>query len=142
MTRFMMTLDDAVDLVLYAFKNGKQGDIFVQKAPAATIMDLSVSLKELYDSQSEIRIIGTRHGEKLYETLINREEIIRSEDLGEYYRIPSDDRGLNYEQYISEGMSDISEIDDYHSHNTKRLNVVEMKNLLLKLNIVRRDIKL
>lgn len=140
MTRFMMTLDDAVDLVLFAFENGKQGDLFVQKSPAATIKTLAISILELYKSNSEIKVIGTRHGEKLYETLVNREDMVKAEDLGQYYRIPADNRDLNYAQYFSEGKSEISKIDEYHSHNTTRLDVEEMKELLLKLDIVQKDI--
>ncbi len=139
MTRFMMTLDDAVDLVLYAFEHGKQGDIFVQKSPASTIGDLAQALKELYKSESEIKVIGTRHGEKLYETLVNREEMVKAEDLADYYRIPADTRDLNYEQYFSEG-TDESEVVEYHSHNTTRLNVEGTKKLLLKLKEVQDDI--
>ena len=141
MTRFMMTLEDAVDLVLYAFENGLPGDIFVQKAPAATISVLAEALIELYDSKSEIEIIGTRHGEKLYETLVNREEIVKAEDLKEYYRIPSDNRDLNYNKFYSEGKEKIGDLDEYHSHNTYRLNVDEMKKLLLKLDFIRNDLK-
>jgi UDP-glucose 4-epimerase len=140
MTRFMMTLDDAVDLVLYAFQNGKSGDLFVQKSPASTIGDLATALKELYKTNNNVKIIGTRHGEKLYETLVNREEMGKAEDLEEYYRIPADTRDLNYEQYFSKGEKDISDIEDYHSHNTKRLNVEETKNLLLKLDVIQKDI--
>jgi UDP-glucose 4-epimerase len=140
MTRFMMTLEDAVDLVLYAFKNGTNGDIFVQKAPAATIETLAKALLELYQAKNEIRIIGTRHGEKLFETLINREDMLKAEDKGEYYRIPADNRDLNYERYFTEGIPDVSKHEEYHSHNTLRLDVEGMKKLLLKLPIIRRDI--
>ncbi len=133
MTRFMMTLDDAVDLVLYAFENGVNGDLFVQKAPAATLMVLAKALKELYKANNEIKIIGTRHGEKLYETLVTREEMFRAEDKGNYYRIPVDDRDLNYDKYFVEGERDISKVQEYTSHNTHRLNVEEMKQLLGKL---------
>lgn len=140
MTRFMMTLEDAVDLVLYAFEHANQGDLFVQKAPSATVGTLSQALIELYKSKSEIKVIGTRHGEKLYETLVNREDMIKAEDLGEYYRIPADNRDLNYEQYFSEGMPDISNHNEYHSHNTAILDVEGMKQLLLKLPIIRKDI--
>ena len=136
MTRFMMTLDDAVDLVLYAFEHGKNGDLFVQKAPAATIEVLAKALIELYHSKSEIRIIGTRHGEKLYETLVTREEMAKSEDMGDYFRIPADNRDLNYDKYFIKGEEKISVIEDYHSHNTTRLDVENMKKLLLKLDIV------
>lgn len=140
MTRFMMTLEDAVDLVLYAFEHANQGDLFVQKAPSATVGTLAQALIELYKSSSEIKVIGTRHGEKLYETLVNREDMIKAEDLGEYYRIPADNRDLNYEQYFSEGMPDIANLNEYHSHNTSILDVEGMKKLLLKLPIIRKDI--
>lgn len=133
MTRFMMTLDDAVDLVLYAFQHGKSGDLFVQKAPAATLDVLATALKELYHAHTEIKVIGTRHGEKLYETLVTREEMAKSEDMGNYFRIPADNRDLNYDKYFVEGQEEISQIDDYHSHNTKRLDVEGMKELLLKV---------
>ena len=140
MTRFMMTLDDAVDLVIYAFKHAIPGDLFVQKAPAATIETLAKALIELYSAKSEIRIIGTRHGEKLYETLVNREDMLKAEDLGDYFRIPADNRDLNYAQYFSEGSPDVSKFEEYHSHNTHRLDVEGMKQLLLKLPIIRKDI--
>jgi UDP-glucose 4-epimerase len=140
MTRFMMTLEDAVDLVLYAFENANQGDLFVQKAPSATVGTLAQALIELYHSSSEIKVIGTRHGEKLYETLVNREDMIKAEDLGEYYRIPADNRDLNYEQYFSEGIPDIANLNEYHSHNTSILDIEGMKKLLLKLPIIRKDI--
>jgi UDP-N-acetylglucosamine 4,6-dehydratase len=140
MTRFMMTLEDAVDLVLYAFEKANQGDLFVQKAPSATVGTLARALIELYKSTSEIKVIGTRHGEKLYETLVNREDMIKAEDLGDYYRIPADNRDLNYEQYFSEGIPDIANLDEYHSHNTSILDVEGMKQLLLKLPIIRKDI--
>jgi UDP-glucose 4-epimerase len=140
MTRFMMTLEDAVDLVLYAFEHAHQGDLFVQKSPAATIQTLAQALIEMYKSESKIQVIGTRHGEKLYETLVNREDMIKAEDLGDYYRIPADNRDLNYAQYFSEGKTEISQHDEYHSHNTGRLDVEGMKQLLLKLPLVRKDI--
>ena len=140
MTRFMMTLEDAVDLVLYAFDHATQGDLFVQKAPSATVGTLAQALIELYKSSSEVTVIGTRHGEKLYETLVNREDMIKAEDLGEYYRIPADNRDLNYEQYFSEGMPDIANLSEYHSHNTAILDLEGMKQLLLKLPIIRKDI--
>ena len=142
MTRFMMTLDDAVDLVLYAFENGVNGDLFVQKAPAATLMVLAKALKELYSADNEIKIIGTRHGEKLYETLVTREEMFRAQDKGNYYRIPIDDRDLNYDKYFVEGVEDITKVEEYHSHNTHRLNVEEMKQMLMKLEEVRGDVDL
>jgi UDP-N-acetylglucosamine 4,6-dehydratase/5-epimerase len=140
MTRFMMTLEDAVDLVVYAFQHGESGDMFVQKAPASTIADLAQALIELYKSNSKVRVIGTRHGEKLYETLVNREEMAKSVDMGDYYRIPADKRDLNYASYFSEGEEKISVIEDYHSHNTRRLDVEGTKELLLKLPMIRRDI--
>jgi len=140
MTRFMMTLENAVELVYFAFKNGKQGDIFVQKAPAATIQDLAKALNGLYNGESKIRIIGTRHGEKLYESLVNREEMAKAIDMGDYYRIPADTRDLNYEQYFSEGEKDMLKIEEYHSHNTKRLDVEGTKELLLNLDFIRNDV--
>jgi UDP-glucose 4-epimerase len=135
-----MTLEDAVDLVLYAFEHANQGDLFVQKAPSATVGTLAQALIELYNSSTQIKVIGTRHGEKLYETLVNREDMIKAEDLGEYYRIPADNRDLNYEQYFSEGMPDVANLNEYHSHNTSILDVEGMKKLLLKLPIIRKDI--
>lgn len=140
MTRFMMSLEDAVDLVLYAFTHGNNGDIFIQKAPAATIGDLAQALIELYDSESKIRVIGTRHGEKLYETLVNREEMSKAYDMGGYFRVPADNRDLNYESYFSEGEEKVSLIEDYHSHNTHRLDLEGVKELLMKLPLIRRDI--
>ena len=140
MTRFMMTLEDAVELVWFAFNNGKPGDMFVQKAPAATIETLAKALKELYNADNEIKIIGTRHGEKLYETLVNREEMAKAVDLGDYYRIPADTRDLNYERYFSEGEPDMTKVQEYHSHNTVRLDVEGTKKLLLKLPLIRKDI--
>lgn len=141
MTRFMMTLEDAVDLVLFAFENANPGDMFVQKAPAATVEVLAKALIEMYASDSNLKVIGTRHGEKLYESLLTREEKIKAEDMGEYYRIPADNRDLNYANYFSEGEIDMSKVEDYHSHNTERLNVEGMKKLLLKLDFIREDIK-
>lgn len=140
MTRFMMTLEDAVDLVLFAFEHAKPGDIFVQKAPAATIETLAKALKELYHSDSEIKLIGTRHGEKLYESLVNREEMVKAVDMDNYYRIPADIRDLNYNRYFSEGEPDMSLVEEYHSHNTQRLDVEETKKLLMKLPLIRKDI--
>lgn len=140
MTRFMMTLDDAVDLVLYAFKHGKNGDLFVQKAPAATLDVLAKALTGLYKSEVEIKTIGTRHGEKLYETLVTREEMAKSVDMGEYFRIPSDNRDLNYDRFFIQGQDNISQMDDYHSHNTSQLDVKGMQNLLLQLDIVKNNI--
>lgn len=133
MTRFMMTLDDAVDLVLFAFENGHPGDLFVQKAPSATIETLAKALIDLYKSNCKIEVIGTRHGEKLYETLVNREDMVKAEDLGNYFQIPADNRDLNYAQYFSEGIPDVSNYDEYHSHNTELLDIDSMKKLLLKL---------
>ena len=133
MTRFMMTLDDAVDLVWYAFEYGNQGDLFVQKAPAATIETLTNALLEIFEANNEIKIIGTRHGEKLYETLVNREEMVKAKDLGRYYQIPADNRDLNYEKYFSEGDKTTAVFEEYHSHNTERLDVEGMKLLLLKI---------
>jgi len=141
MTRFMMTLDDAVDLVLYAFQHGKNGDLFVQKAPAATLDVLANALKQLYQADTEIKIIGTRHGEKLYETLVTREEMARAEDMGNYFRIPCDSRDLNYDKYFIKGNQEITSFDDYHSHNTKRLDIEGMKALLLKLDLIKNDVK-
>jgi UDP-N-acetylglucosamine 4,6-dehydratase/5-epimerase len=140
MTRFMMTLDDAVELVWYAFNNARNGDIFVQKAPAATIEVLALALKDLYKASNPIQVIGTRHGEKLYETLVNREEMAKAEDMGDYYRVPADTRDLNYGKYFTEGESKVSEVDDYTSHNTLRLDIEGMKKLLLKLPVIRQDI--
>ena len=142
MTRFMMTLDDAVDLVLYAFKNGGNGDLFVQKAPAVTLDVLAKSLIELYKANSKIRIIGTRHGEKLYESLVTREEMAKAIDVENYYRIPCDARDLNYDKYFIEGQEKISSFEDYHSHNTRRLDKEEMIQLLLKLPMIRADLGL
>lgn len=140
MTRFMMTLDDALDLVLYAFEHGNNGDLFVQKAPAATLEILVASLKELYRADTEVQVIGTRHGEKLYETLVTREEMAKSEDMGNYYRIPCDARDLNYDKYFVEGEEKVSKFEDYNSHNTKRLDLEGMKELLLRLDEIKEDI--
>jgi UDP-glucose 4-epimerase len=140
MTRFLMSLEDSVDLVLHAFSNAKQGDIFVQKAPAATIADLAIALKEIFESKQAIKTIGTRHGEKLYESLISREEMAKADDMGQYYRIPADNRDLNYAQFFSEGEQDISSLDDYTSHNTRRLNVAEIKELLLSLDYLKEEL--
>ncbi len=137
MTRFLMSLDESVDLVLYAFTNARPGDIFVQKAPACSLGDLALALRELIKSSSEVKIIGTRHGEKLYESLVSREEMARAQDLGRYYRIPADSRELNYDKYFVEGETAISHIDDYTSHNTERLNVEQVKSVLMQLDMVR-----
>ena len=141
MTRYMMTLDDAVDLVIFAFKNGNPGDIFVQKSPAATIEVLAKALVELYKANNQIKIIGTRHGEKLYETLVNREEMLKAEDLVNFYRIPADTRDLNYNRFFNEGEAQISQMEEYTSHNTSRLNIEQTKQLLLKLDSIREDVE-
>ena len=141
MTRFMMTIDDAIDLVLYAFENAQPGDIFVQKAPAATIGTLASALKKLFKADNPIKIIGTRHGEKLYETLLTREEMAKAEDLGKYYRIPMDDRDLNYGLYFTEGKAEVSLKEDYNSHNTYRLSEEELIELLLKVDYVRKELE-
>ena len=148
MTRFMMTLDDAVDLVIYAFTHGENGDLFVQKAPAATLSTLAEALKQTYAridakyADTEVKVIGTRHGEKLYETLVTREEMAKAIDMGDYYRIPCDTRDLNYDKFFVEGNEKLSKIEDYHSHNTRRLDVEGMKELLLKLRFIREDLGL
>lgn len=140
MTRFMMTLDDAVELVWFAFNHADNGDLFVQKAPAATIETLAIALQELYGSNNKINVIGTRHGEKLYETLVNREEMAKAEDMGDYFRVPADNRDLNYGKFFTEGETKVSAVEDYTSHNTLRLDVEGMKELLLKLPMIRKDI--
>jgi UDP-N-acetylglucosamine 4,6-dehydratase/5-epimerase len=140
MTRFMMTLEEAVELVLFAFAHGNNGDIFVQKSPASTIADLAQALKELYKSDVPVNIIGTRHGEKLYETLVNREEMVKAIDEGNYYRIPADTRDLNYNKFFTEGEAKVSYTAEYTSHNTSRLNVEGTKQLLLKLRSIREDV--
>lgn len=140
MTRFLMSLEDSVDLVVYAFENGQQGDIFVQKAPASTIEVLAQALQELFAKQDNIRVIGTRHGEKLYESLVAREELARAEDMGGYYRVPADNRDLNYAKFSVEGELDIATFDDYTSHNTTRLDVEGVKNLLLKLDYIQEQL--
>lgn len=141
MTRFMMSLDDSVALVEFAFKHAKPGDIFVQKAPACTILDLAMALKELFNADNEIQIIGTRHSEKLYETLLTREEMLHAIDMGEYYRIPSDNRDLNYAKYFVSGEVQTSAEHDYHSHNTRQLNIEETKALLLQLDYIKNELK-
>ena len=141
MTRFMMTIEDAVDLVVYAFLNGKPGDVFVQKAPAATIEILALAMRKLLKADSPIQIIGTRHGEKLYETLLNREEMAKAEDMGEYYRVPADCRDLNYACYFTEGAQEVSASEEYNSHTTRRLDVEGMCDLLMKLEVVREAIE-
>ena len=140
MTRFLMSLEESVALVLYAFEHARPGDIFVQKAPASTVGDLAQALRELLGLKNDIRVIGTRHGEKLYESLVSREEMAHSEDLGDYYRIPADSRDLNYDKYFVEGETRISTIDDYTSHNTRRLDVEQVKQVLMRLSIVREAI--
>lgn len=140
MTRFLMSLDEAVELVLFAFEHGNSGDLFVNKAPAGTIGDLAQALKELCKKDTKVKIIGTRHGEKLYETLCTREEMIKAEDMGEFYRIPADNRDLNYAQYFSEGAENISLIEDYHSHNTEQQDVEGMKKLLAQLPLIRKEV--
>ncbi len=137
MTRFLMSLEESVDLVLFAFSNMQPGDIFVQKAPSSTIMDLAEVIIELFNSKSEIKIIGTRHGEKLYETLLSREEKIKAEDLGDYYRVPADNRDLNYDKFFSDGDVETSSVDDYTSHNTHRLTKQRIKEVLVKLDYIK-----
>ncbi|MDL5032890.1 polysaccharide biosynthesis protein [Pelomonas sp. APW6] len=141
MTRFLMSLEESVDLVLYAFEHARPGDIFVQKAPASTVGDLAEAMRQLLKKDNEIKIIGTRHGEKLYESLVSREEMARSEDLGGYYRIPADSRDLNYAKYFVEGQTAISEIDDYTSHNTQRLSVDEVKQVLMQLELIQEAVR-
>ena len=140
MTRFLMSLEDSVNLVLYAFQHGQQGDIFVQKAPASTVADLALALKELFGSDTAIKTIGTRHGEKLYESLISREEMAHAKEIDNYYRIPADNRDLNYAKYFSEGDQGISQLDDYTSHNTQRLTVEQIKQLLLGLEFIKEEL--
>jgi len=140
MTRFLMSLEDSVDLVLYAFEHGHQGDIFVQKAPASTVADLAQALKQVFNKDNPVNIIGTRHGEKLYESLVSREEMAKAEDMGGYYRIPADNRELNYAQFFSEGEEIISHLDDYTSHNTERLSVEQIKQVLLKLDYIKEEL--
>lgn len=136
MTRFLMSLEDSVDLVLHAFEHAVQGDIFVQKAPASTVGDLAQALVELFKSESAVRVIGTRHGEKLYESLLSREEMARADDMGRYYRVPADDRDLNYNKYFVEGETRVSSLEDYTSHNTERLDIKQVQQLLLKLEFI------
>ena len=141
MTRFLMSLEESVDLVLHAFQSGEQGDIFVQKAPASTIADLAQAIQELFNAKADIKIIGTRHGEKLYESLVSREEKVKAEDIGRYYRIPADNRGLNYDKFILEGEPEANSLDDYTSHSTARLTVPQIKNLLLTLDYIQEELK-
>ena len=140
MTRFLMSLEESVDLVMHAFEYAQQGDIFVQKAPASTIDDLATALTQMFAGNGDIKVIGTRHGEKLYESLVSREEMAKAEDRGRYYRIPADNRDLNYDKYILEGSPDANEVDDYTSHNTERLSVEQIKRLLLTLDYVRDEL--
>lgn len=140
MTRFLMSLEDSVDLVTYAFNHGRQGDIFVQKSPASTIDVLAQAMKELFNKNNDIRIIGTRHGEKLYESLVSREELVKAEDMGDYYRIPADNRNLNYASFFVEGEVEIASLEDYTSHNTERLDVEGVKQLLLKLDFIQEQL--
>lgn len=148
MTRFMMTLDDAVDLVMFAFEHGRNGDLFVQKAPAATLETLAEALVEIYSevdpkyADTEIRVIGTRHGEKLYETLVTREEMSKAIDMGNYYRIPCDTRDLNYDKFYTQGNAALAEVEDYHSHNAERLDVMQMKQQLMRLRFIKEDLGL
>lgn len=141
MTRFLMSLDESVALVLYAYEHAKSGDIFVQKAPASTLMDLALAVKEIFNAKNKIKVIGSRHGEKLYETLVNREEMVKAIDLGEFFRIPVDDRDLNYAKYFSQGDKQISKEQDYTSHNTVRLTVNEVIKKLLKLEFIQNELK-
>lgn len=140
MTRFLMSLEDSVDLVLHAFEHGQQGDLFIQKAPASTVGELAQAMKEIFGKTNGVRVIGTRHGEKLYESLVSREEMAKAEDMGRYYRIPADNRDLNYKKYFVEGEQKISELDDYTSHNTERLDIQGIKELLLKLDYIQEQL--
>lgn len=142
MTRFLMSMNDAVDLVLYAFENGEQGDIFVQKAPASTILNLAKAVRSVFKANNEIKIIGTRHGEKLYETLLTREELAKATDCGEHYKIPSDNRDLNYDKFFSDGEASITaQKEDYNSHNTVQLDIQQIKGLLLSLDYIQNELK-
>jgi UDP-N-acetylglucosamine 4,6-dehydratase len=140
MTRFLMSLEDSVDLVLHAFEHARQGDIFVQKAPASTVEVLAQALKEIYSAETPVRVIGTRHGEKLYESLVSREEMAKAEDMGQYYRIPADNRDLNYNKFFIEGETGMAAFDDYTSHNTERLEIEGVKKLLLKLDFIQEQL--
>ena len=141
MTRFIMTLDEAVDLVLFAFNNGNPGDIFVQKAPASTIESLANVILDIFKSKLNIKVIGTRHGEKLYESLLTREEFANAEDMGSHYRIKADNRDLNYGKYFEEGDSKVTEMEEYHSHNTYRLSDIELKNILSDIEYIKNELK-
>ena len=140
MTRFMMSLENAVDLVLFAFSNSEQGDIFVQKSPASTVGDLAEALIELFNTKTSINVIGTRHGEKLYESLLSKEEAVKAIDMGEYFRVPADNRDLNYSKYVEEGSKKITLADEYNSHNTYRLSIKELKSLLLELPYIKKEL--
>ena len=140
MTRYLMSLKDSVDLVIHAYEHGKQGDIFVQKSPASTVADLVTALKQLFSKENPVKVIGTRHGEKLYETLVSREEMARAEDMGRYYRIPADNRDLNYNMYFSNGEEKISTLSDYTSHNTEQLNVEQVKSVLMSLDFIQEEL--
>ncbi|MEB0043663.1 MULTISPECIES: polysaccharide biosynthesis protein [unclassified Pseudomonas] len=140
MTRFLMSLEDSVDLVLHAFEHGQQGDVFIQKSPASTVGDLALALRELFAKTNSLKVIGTRHGEKLYESLVSREEMAKAEDMGRYYRVPADNRDLNYNKYFVEGEQKIAEFDDYTSHNTERLDIARIKKLLLKLDYIKDEL--
>src|SRR5699024_2184500 len=141
MTRFLMSLEEAVELVVFAFKNAEAGDVMVIKSPASTIQDLSQAIKELFNAENEIKVIGTRHGEKLYETLLTREEHVVAEDLGEFYRVPADKRDLNYDKYFVEGDRELSTQEEYNSHNTERLTIEQIKERLLTLQYVQDELK-
>ncbi len=141
MTRFLMSLDDSIDLVLYAFSSANQGDIFIQKAPASTVGDLAQAIIDIFNSKSEIKIIGTRHGEKLYESLLSKEEMVRAEDLESYFRIPADNRDLNYDKFFTEGESNVSKYESYTSHNTNRLSLDELKRKLLNLTFIKKQLE-
>ncbi|MEK5184014.1 polysaccharide biosynthesis protein [Solibacillus sp. FSL W7-1324] len=141
MTRFLMSLEEAVELVVFAFLNAEAGDILVQKSPASTIYDLAIAIKELFKADNEIKIIGTRHGEKLYETLLTKEEYVHAEDLANFYRVPADKRDLNYDKYFVEGIKEINKVEDYNSHNTERLNIEQIKEKLLQLDFIKNELK-
>jgi len=141
MTRFLMSLEDSVDLVLHAYEHAQQGDIFVQKAPASTIGDLAQAMKEIFSKENPIKVIGTRHGEKLYESLVSREEMAKAEDMGNCYRIPADNRDLNYNKFFVEGNIEESSLDDYTSHNTERLTVDQVKKVLLGLDFIKEQLR-
>jgi UDP-N-acetylglucosamine 4,6-dehydratase len=141
MTRFLMNLDEAVDLVLFAFQNAKQGDLFIQKSPASTVGDLASAVKELFNPNAEIKVIGTRHGEKAHETLMTREERAKADDLGDYFRIPADTRDLNYDKFFKEGDVEVTEIEEYNSHNTERLNIKGTVNKIMTVDFVKEELE-